>query len=117
MGKVRRKLVCNGVENMASLEIHQLDLQQLQAAYRQKLLTPYRVCEHLLARIEDPAINCNAFVHVDVDPALQQARETARPDSECGSRQEGLFEGDLEQDPRLADSREEVSHLTGIPDL
>ena len=62
---------------MSSLEIHQLGLQQLQAAYRQKLLTPYRVCEHLLARIEDPAINCNAFVHVDVDPALQQARESS----------------------------------------
>lgn len=62
---------------MTSLEIHQLDLQQLQAAYRQKLFTPYRVCEHLLARIEDPAINCNAFVHVDVDPALQQARESS----------------------------------------
>ena len=48
---------------------------------------------------------------------VHPARETARSDSECGSSGEGLFERDLEQDSRLADRREEVSHQTRIPDL
>ncbi len=62
---------------MRSLELHQLDIGQLAAAYRQQLFSPVQVCEQLLQRIDNPSLNCNAFAHVDAAAALEQAQVSA----------------------------------------
>jgi len=55
-------------------QIHELDIAGLERAYRRRQLDPVQVCEHLLARIDDPRLNCNAFAHVARDAALAAAR-------------------------------------------
>jgi aspartyl-tRNA(Asn)/glutamyl-tRNA(Gln) amidotransferase subunit A len=63
---------------MSQQEIHQLGVAAMTQAYQRGQLTPLQVCEHLLARIDDDAINCNAFAHVDREGALAEARRSAR---------------------------------------
>ena len=63
---------------MTNLDIHELDLRQLEQAYRAQDLTALEVCEHLLGRIEDPGINCNAFAYVARDSALEAARASTQ---------------------------------------
>jgi aspartyl-tRNA(Asn)/glutamyl-tRNA(Gln) amidotransferase subunit A len=53
---------------------HQLGVGQLTDAYRQQSLAPGDVCEHLLARIDDARINCNAFAYIDHDAARREAQ-------------------------------------------
>ena len=57
--------------------ISDLDLASLARVFRQRDLTPLEVCEHLLDRLGDDRINCNAFAHVDAQGALAAARESA----------------------------------------
>jgi aspartyl-tRNA(Asn)/glutamyl-tRNA(Gln) amidotransferase subunit A len=59
---------------MTDRQIHLFDVAQLAQGYRERQLTPLEVCEHLLARIGDAGVNCNAFAHVDRDAALAAAR-------------------------------------------
>ena len=51
---------------------------QLTQAFRHGDLTPLVVCQHLLARIDDDEINCNAFAFVDHAAALAAATESTR---------------------------------------
>jgi Asp-tRNA(Asn)/Glu-tRNA(Gln) amidotransferase A subunit family amidase len=55
-------------------QIHELDIARLEQAYRQRQLDPVQVCEHLLARIDEPRVNCNAFAQVAHDAALVAAQ-------------------------------------------
>jgi aspartyl-tRNA(Asn)/glutamyl-tRNA(Gln) amidotransferase subunit A len=63
---------------MTTKAIHELDVGQLTQAYGQWLLSPEHVCEHLLERIDDAGVNCNAFAHVDHDAALSSARASGK---------------------------------------
>jgi len=58
---------------MVQQQTHELDVAQLELAYRRRELDPVQVCEQLLVRIGDPAVNCNAFAHVDYDAARAAA--------------------------------------------
>jgi aspartyl-tRNA(Asn)/glutamyl-tRNA(Gln) amidotransferase subunit A len=59
-------------------EIHRLGVSELVQAYRQRQLEPQQVCEHLLERIDNVEVNCNAFAHVDHEAALSAARDSSR---------------------------------------
>ncbi|MCP4335958.1 MAG: hypothetical protein GY785_25215 [Gammaproteobacteria bacterium] len=63
---------------MTTAEIHRLGVGQLARAYRQRQLSPEQVCEHVLERIDDAHINCNAFALVDYDGARRAARDSSR---------------------------------------
>jgi Asp-tRNA(Asn)/Glu-tRNA(Gln) amidotransferase A subunit family amidase len=58
-------------------QIHELDVDLLGQAYRRRQLDPVRVCEQLLARIDDARVNCNAFAHVDYAAALAAAQASS----------------------------------------
>lgn len=58
-------------------EIHRLGVVAMAQAYQHQRLTPVQVCEHLLARIDDAAVNCNAFAIVDHEGARAAARNSA----------------------------------------
>ena len=58
--------------------IHELGVAELADAYQQHWLSPDEVCEHLLARIEDPRINCNAFAYVDRESASAAAQASTQ---------------------------------------
>ncbi len=53
-------------------------MAQLAHAFRHGDLTPLAVCQHLLARIDDTGINCNAFAFIDHAGALAAATESTR---------------------------------------
>jgi aspartyl-tRNA(Asn)/glutamyl-tRNA(Gln) amidotransferase subunit A len=58
--------------------IHELGVAELADAYQQHWLSPDEVCEHLLARIEDIRINCNAFAYLDRESASAAAQASAQ---------------------------------------
>ncbi len=58
-------------------QIHELDVGRLGQSYRRRQLDPAQVCDHLLARIDDPQVNCNAFAHVDHDAARAAAQASS----------------------------------------
>jgi aspartyl-tRNA(Asn)/glutamyl-tRNA(Gln) amidotransferase subunit A len=59
-------------------ELHQLGISELASAFRQGSLTPLQLCDHLLARIDDPAVNCNAFAHLDRASARREAQASTQ---------------------------------------
>ena len=63
---------------MIDKAIHEHGVTELADAYQQHWLSPEEVCEHLLARIEDTRINCNAFAYVDRETAFAAARASSQ---------------------------------------
>lgn len=62
---------------MTQPQIHELGVAELADAYAEGRLDPATVCEHLLRRIDDDRLNCNAFAFVDRAGALVAAAAAA----------------------------------------
>lgn len=59
---------------MSDNDLHLLSAEQLEAAYRAKRLSPVEVAEAAFARIEAHNGAVNAFVLIDRDEAMLEAR-------------------------------------------
>ncbi|MCG6888021.1 MAG: hypothetical protein LJE92_00400 [Gammaproteobacteria bacterium] len=62
---------------MTQKDSNRLEIDQLTAARRQHGLTRIASCEHLLERIDDARINCNACIGDDANPLLTMAERLA----------------------------------------
>ena len=73
-----KKTADNSEFRMRKPELHEFDAAGLCDGYRHRRFSPIEVCEHLLSRIEDPRLNCNAFAEVDAAGALALAHASAQ---------------------------------------
>ena len=64
---------------MSDTELHQLSVDELEAAYRAKRLSPVDVTDATLSRIAMHNDAVNAFVVIDADEAMFSARASGIP--------------------------------------
>jgi len=64
--------------NEENMQLHELTLHRLQELYGRRELSPVEVTEKMLARIEEVEPTIGAFLTVDRDGAMRQAREAEK---------------------------------------